>query len=100
MRQDRTIIAAAVAATLLAVPLAASAADVVVRVGPPAPRVEAVPAPRAGFVWAPGHWLWSGGRYVWGPGRWVAERRGYRWAPGAWVREGPAWRYAPGHWVR
>lgn len=57
------------AAALL--PAATSFAQVVVRVGPPAPIVETRPvAPGPGFVWIAGYHRWDGGRYVWVPGRW------------------------------
>lgn len=80
----------------------ASEAAVVVDVGvaPPAPRVVVVPAPRPGYVWAPGYWRWNGGRYVWVDGRWVGERRGYHWVPERWVAAGPRWHFVPGHWAR
>ncbi|MBI4190293.1 MAG: YXWGXW repeat-containing protein [Betaproteobacteria bacterium] len=32
-----------------------------VEIGPPPARVEIIPAPRPGFVWAPGYWAWNGG---------------------------------------
>lgn len=101
MQRKTRIAALAIAAALLAAPLAAQAQVVVgVRIGPPAPRYEPVPAPRAGFFWAPGHWAWTGGHYVWGPGRWIAERPGYRWAPGVWEHRPDGWAYTEGHWVR
>ena len=34
-------------------------------VAPPPPRVEHAPPPRDGYVWAPGHWAWSGKSYNW-----------------------------------
>src|SRR6476469_5650444 len=37
---------------------------VVVQSAPPAPMYEAVPAPRQGYIWAPGHYTWDNGRYV------------------------------------
>ncbi len=69
-------------------------------VAPPPVRVEAVPAPRAGFVWAPGYWEWRGGQHVWVGGRWIAERRGYHWVPDAWEQRGPHWHHVVGHWER
>jgi len=36
-----------------------------VDVAPPPPRVVEYPAPRAGFVWAPGYWNWNGHEHVW-----------------------------------
>ena len=68
---------------------------------PPAPIYEAVPAPRVGYVWAPGFWRWEHERHVWAPGHWIAGRRGHRWVADRWV-EGPhgGWRHEPGHWDR
>jgi hypothetical protein len=65
---------------------AAAQVDVSVTIGtpPPPPRYEVVPAPRAGYVWAPGYWQWEGSRHVWAPGHWIAERQGYRWVPDHW----------------
>ena len=52
-----------------------------VEVAPPPPRVEVVPAPRPGYVWAPGYWAWEGGRHVWRGGHWVVVRPGYYGVP-------------------
>jgi WXXGXW repeat (2 copies) len=99
MKQSDKIMGVVFSAALLAAPFAARAQVAIdVNVAPPAPRYEAVPPPRAGFVWAPGHWVWNG-TWVWGPGRWVAARPGYHWAPGVWVPRGPRWHYVEGHWV-
>ena len=72
-------------------------------VAPPPPRIERVPPPRVGFVWAPGYWLWNARwhRHVWVAGHWVRVRRGYHFRPAHWVR-GPygRWHFRPGHWVR
>lgn len=54
---------------------------------PPAPRYEAPPAPRGGFVWVPGRWAWNGHDYVWRPGRWAKARAGYDYAPGRWIED-------------
>ena len=60
------------------------------RVGPPAPIVEArIVQPGPGYVWLPGHYFWNGFEYVWRPGVWVRPPRGRAvWAPGHWVNEG------------
>jgi hypothetical protein len=99
MRTTGKLVGFFLSAALLALPVQAK---VVVDVGvaPPPLRVEPVPAPRAGFVWAPGHWYYRGGHYVWGTGRWIAARPGWHWAPGAWGRRGARWHYVPGHWAR
>lgn len=64
---------------------------------PPAPY-EMIPAPRPGFVWAPGYWTWDGYRYVWVQGRWMAQRPGYIYAPGMWIQSGPSWTWQPERW--
>lgn len=50
----------------LAVPGVAQAGVAIsIDVAPPPPRVEVLPPPRVGYVWAPGHWEWVGGRHAW-----------------------------------
>ena len=95
----KTLLAAAVVMSLGGVTLPqASAADVIVRVAPPAPRVEAVPAPRHGYVWVPGYWDYRGHRHVWVAGSWVRERRGYRYVTPHWVERNGAWVMERGRW--
>jgi hypothetical protein len=76
------------------------AAVIIATTAPPVPRAEPIPAPRAGFVWDPGHWSWVGGRYVWVGGHWLPVRPGFRWEPGRWVGEGAQWRWIDGRWIR
>ncbi len=71
-----------------------------ITVAPPAPRVEVVPAPRPGYVWAPGFWEWRGHEHVWVSGHWMAERHGYHWVPDRWEQHGAQWHHYPGHWER
>jgi hypothetical protein len=69
-------------------------------VAPPAPIAEAVPAPRAGFTWSPGHYTWRDGSYTWVSGQWIADRPGYAWAPPHWVqRTDGTWTLAGGAWL-
>jgi hypothetical protein len=101
MMKQVTLCALLAAATASFAPLAADAAiNVDVRIAPPAPRVEVVPAPRRGYVWAPGYWQWRGHHHVWQQGHWVRERRGYRWVQESWEPVGPAYRFHRGHWER
>ena len=88
------------AACALAPAVGISGVNVDINVAPPAPQVEEVPGPRAGFVWAPGYWAWRGHNHVWVRGHWMPERRGYHWEPDRWEQRGPHWHYVPGHWVR
>lgn len=76
-------------------------AVVEVNVRPPAPRVVVVPAPRRGYVWAPGYWRWNGRAHVWVDGRWLRERRNEHWVPAHWEenRRG-VWHFEEGHWER
>ncbi len=89
---------AAAAASLAAFAPATQAADVFIRVAPPPPRTEIVPAARPGYVWAPGYWNWNGRRHVWVNGNYVRERRGYAYAAQVWVQEGDRWRFRRGGW--
>ncbi len=85
---------------MLACGAAPAAVGIDIQVAPPAPMVEVVPAPRPGFVWAPGFWEWRGTAHVWVPGRWIAARPGFYWVPDRWVLRGGYWHYYPGHWAR
>ena len=71
-----------------------------INIAPPAPRVEVVPPPRVGYVWAPGYWAYRDRGHMWIPGRWVVERRGYHWVPDRWEQRGPRWHWERGHWDR
>jgi len=95
-------VAPALAAALLigsAAP-ASSAVGIEVQIAPPAPRVVAVPPPRAGFVWAPGYYRWDGHQHVWVDGRWIRERRGFHWVPEHWDEFRGRYHFIPGHWER
>jgi hypothetical protein len=78
--------------------LPASAALIDIEIRPPVPRVEVVPAPRRGFVWAPGFWEWRGREHVWVGGHWERERRGHHWIPAHWDEHGGHYRFEEGHW--
>lgn len=90
------------AASLLSCALATGAAhaQVVVRVGPPAPIVERPgPPPHAGYVWIAGYHRWDGGRYVWVPGRYEAPPRPHAvWVPHRWEHRNGGWVMVEGHW--
>jgi hypothetical protein len=89
------------AASAVTVPTIASAGIAIdIDIAPPPLRVEAVPPPRGGFVWAPGYWEYRGREHVWVGGRWVSERRGYHWVPDRWEQRGPHWHHERGHWER
>jgi hypothetical protein len=94
----RTTLKRLAVAVFAALATSAALAQTII-VAPPAPRVEVVPPPRAGYVWDPGHWRWDGGRYIWVGGHWQRVRAGYRWVPGHWIQRGPNWRWVPGHWA-
>jgi WXXGXW repeat (2 copies) len=74
------------------------ALDVVIRRPPPAARVEVVPAPRVGYVWAQGYWLWDGHRHIWRKGHWEAERPGQRYVAARWIETPEGWRFVRAHW--
>lgn len=79
---------------------AVAAPYVDIRVAPPPPRMEVVPAARPGHVWIPGYWDWRGRRHVWMNGHWERGRRGYVYRAPQWVQEGDHWRLRRGMWAR
>jgi hypothetical protein len=89
-----------VAASLLASSACTPSGQVFVRVGPPAPRVEAIavtPEPR--YVWLPGYYRWDGARYDWVPGRYeVPPRPRAVWVRPHWERGRRGWYLVAGHW--
>ena len=97
MLNRKWLLGAVVAATLGAVPVIGSAA-VYVQIAPPDPIVEVVPAPRAGFVWAPGYYDYRYGRYYWVKGHHVREVHGKYWHPGHWVEREGRWAFVQPGW--
>jgi len=71
-----------------------------VQTAPPAVRAEAVPQPRRGKVWVPGHWDWRGRQYVWVAGTHVRARPGYYYSEPVWVQRGDRWERRGGAWAR
>ena len=92
--KNKTILGSVIAASLFGFGAAAHAQfNAIVAVAPPAPQYEVVPAPRAGYVWAPGHYEWRGNQHVWVQGQWLAARNGYDYREPRWVQRGN------GQWV-
>jgi hypothetical protein len=86
----KLLLAGVVASALGSIAVPASA-QIYVQVAPPAPMHEVVPAPRAGYVWAPGYYDWRNNRHVWVAGHWVAERPGYAYMTPRWVERDGRW---------
>jgi len=99
MRIRALLVATAVAAAAATSPgIARDSVSFSLTVGPPPPRVEYVPAPRAGYVWAPGYWNWNGHRHVWVNGRYVHGRHNQHWVPERWDNRNGRWSLYHGHW--
>jgi hypothetical protein len=100
----KILLASLIASSFASVPLTSQAQPrdraIIIREAPPPPREEAIPRPRRGHVWAPGHWAWRDGRHVWVPGHYLRERRGHRWVADNWVERNGRWAYQAGHWER
>jgi len=73
--------------------------NIVIGVPPPVAVVETVPAPRPGYVYAPGYWAWNGQRHIWVRGRTIVERPGYTWVPDRWESDGGRYRFVQGYWA-
>lgn len=87
------------AAAIMPLPsLAQHGAGIIVYSAPPAPRYESIPAPRSGYVWAPGYWNYDGSRHTWVAGHWEAARNGYQYRKPEWTRDDGAWRLNRGGW--
>jgi hypothetical protein len=76
--------------------VASAGADI--DVAPPPAREERAPAPREGYVWAPGYWDWNGHAYSWVSGHYIFERRGAHWVADRWDQVGSHWQHVNGHW--
>ena len=83
---------------IVAPTLASASSDVTIDVAPPAPRLEAVPAARAGYVWAPGHWEWNGRFHSWVAGTWIVAHGAYHWTAARWEQVGDRWHFVQGKW--
>jgi hypothetical protein len=79
--------------------LAQTSVSISVGEAPPPPRFESVPAPRRGYIWAPGYWNWDGHRHEWQAGHWEQERPGAQYRRPEWMREGREWRLNRGGWI-
>lgn len=79
----------------------ASAAEVVIRVGPPHP-VYVGPvgvAPGPGYVWTNGYHEWAGERYEWREGAWVRPPHPHAvWVEHRWVHRHGGYVFVRGYW--
>jgi len=76
------------------------AADVVVKVRPPAVRVEHRPVrPGANYVWVGGYNRWDGNAYVWEPGRWEVPPHAHAvWVAPRWEHRNGGYVFVTGRW--
>ena len=70
-----------------------------VETAPPPPKESTPPmSSKAGYVWSPGYWNWSGTTFVWNEGDWVKVEPSKKWVGPTWTQEGNKWYFTPGHW--
>jgi hypothetical protein len=100
MTLRRTLLCTALVLGAAIVPVAGDAKEIIVQIAPPALRVETVPAPRVGYVWAPGYWGWRSNKHVWVGGHYIRERHGYHWVPHRWEDRDGRWYQHNGYWER
>jgi len=98
----RKILVAAMLAASLGSIATTAGAEIIIRVAPPPPRMEAAPQPRHGYVWVGGHWVWSNRqhKHQWVAGTWVRERHGHHYAQPTWVERDGGWTMQQGGWRR
>ena len=65
---------------------------------PPAPIVEAMQTPRAGYVWIGGNYDWQNGQYAWIAGHWERAKPRQNWVGGQWALEGNHYVWVQGRW--
>ena len=101
MKFRKSLITVLCAASLGAVslPMTASAdTRIYLNAAPPDLRVETVPAPRHGYIWAPGYWNAKNNHHHWQAGHWERERHGYHYVQPAWVQRDNRWELQRGRW--
>ena len=78
----------------------AFAADIVVKVRPPALKVEhRSERPSVKHVWIGGYHRWDGNAYVWEPGRWeVPPREHAVWVAPKWEHRNGGYVFVEGRW--
>ena len=102
MKNVKTPLVTALAAAFVFASAAVPAANVSVYVGvaPPAPRYEVVPAPRTGYLWAPGYWDYDHSKHVWKKGHWEKQRHGEHYSHSEWSNRDGQWVLNRGHWEK
>jgi hypothetical protein len=78
----------------------AAPVEIEIRTAPPPDRVEVVPAPRPGFVYEKGHYLYDGEKYVWQEGKFYQEQQGQKYVPYVFEKRGDTYIYRPGYWEK
>ena len=95
------LLCAAIGVAAAAAPMLGNARTYVdIEIAPPAARVEVAPGIRAGYLWAPGYYNYTGHRHVWVPGRYMRERSGHHWSNDRWEQRGDRWHHEHGRWDR
>ena len=101
MKFRKSLLVALCVASLggISAPMTASAeVGIYFSVAPPPVRYEAIPAPRHGYVWAPGYWNAKHNRHVWQAGHWERERAGYYYNQPSWTQRDNRWQLQQGRW--
>ena len=96
------LIATAIAAPLLTLPIAQAHAGIIlsINIAPPILPVYAQPiCPGDGYIWTPGYWAYGDDGYFWVPGTWVmAPEDGYLWTPAYWGWDNGVYLFHEGYW--
>ena len=103
MKFRKPLLALLVAATLGGIsqsPIALADVEIFFNRPPPERRHEVMPAPRRGYLWAPGYWDGRRDKHVWRRGHWERERSGHHFVEPRWVERNNGWALERGRWNR
>ena len=102
MKIRNTLGSLAMAAGLFGTATLAIAApvEIEIKTAPPPDRVEVVPAPRPGFIYEKGHYVYEGDKYVWHEGQFLKEREGEKYVPYVFEKRGDTYYYRSGYWEK
>ena len=101
MKFRKPLLAVLIAASLGGISVstqALGAVEIFFNTAPPPARYEVVPAPRRGYIWAPGYWDAKGKKHAWKNGHWEKTKSGHHYVESRWIERNNGWALERGRW--